>query len=473
MMQDLVLLIPEAVAILVLLILLVREIMAGEKAARYEGRTAFWGCFAVLGTLICSASKTGSAFNGTFLADSFSFFFKGFFILSAAALIPMSRSFFQKRGVSFGEFILIFWASLIGLFFLVSAQDLLLIFITFEIFTLSLYVLAASLKKEMPSIESGIKYLVLGSLASAFVIYGIALVFIASGSTSLPVIRDFFMANPNEPLMMLGILLILGGLGFKISSAPFQLWVPDVYQGAPTPVTAYLAVVSKAAGFAVLIRLLFTTFTPFEELSRSIFAVLAVLTLVYGNLGALGQTNLKRLMGFSGISHAGYLMIGLAVGKETGLQAILYYLLTYAVSTLGAFWVISLVGTASGNDRIDSYKGLTKRSPFLAAVFLIALLSLAGIPPLAGFFGKFLILSAAIQADLIWLALLGIAGALISIYYYFNIIKTMYFEDPETLTPLQVSVSSKIVISILAVAILLIGFWQAPFWALAGNASNF
>ncbi len=473
MMPDLSFLIPEAVVSAVLLILMVREILKSKNAKECSGWFAFFSTFAVLGAVIASAGKTGQAFNGSFIVDGFSTFLKGFFTLTAAAIIPMSRSFFEKRGVKkFGEFVLILWSSLAGLFFLASANDLLLMFITLEIFTLSLYVMAAALKKEMTSIESGIKYMILGSLASAFVIYGIALIYVAAGTTSLPGVREFFLANPHQKLMLLGILFIVGGLGFKIASVPFQLWVPDVYEGAPTPVTAYLGVASKTAGFALLIRLLFTCFTAFDGQRTWLFSALAALTLLYGNLGALPQTNIKRLFGYSSIGHAGYLMIGIAAGSITGVHAVLYYLIAYAFTNLCAFWVITLAGNALGSDRIESYRGLTKRSPLLAGALFTALLSLAGVPPLAGFFGKFLVLFAAVKAGLEWLVVLGVLGVAVSLYYYLSIVRVMYFTEPLEDSPIKVCPASKAILIVLIFGILAAGIWLAPFWALAETAAK-
>lgn len=472
MMPDLAFLVPEAAAILVLLILLVRETLKDKNSKDCTGWFAFFSCFAVLGAIVFAAPKTGTAFNGSFIVDGFSTFLKGFFTVAAAAIIPMSRTFFEKRGIKFGEFILIFWASLVGLFFLASANDLLVMFITLEIFTLSLYVMAAALKKEMPSIEAGMKYMILGSLASAFVVYGIALIFVSAGTTSIPGIREYVLANPDGNLMLLGILFMVGGLGFKIASVPFQLWVPDVYEGAPAPVTAYLAVASKTAGFALLLRLLFTAFVNFDGQRAWLFSILAALTMLYGNLGALGQTNIKRLMGYSSIGHAGYLMIGLATGKIEGVQAILYYLMAYGFTNLCVFWVISLVGNALGSDKLESYRGLTKRSPLLAGALFIALFSLAGIPPMAGFFGKFLLLLAAVSSGMEWLAVAGVLGVVVSLYYYLKVIKVMYFEEPDDTSSIHIAASSKAIIAVLIAGILIAGFYQAPFWALAENAAK-
>ena len=470
MMPDFSFLIPELVLTGILLLLLIGETIKGKNDKPCAGWIiAVAGCLTAAG-ISAFASKSGNTFNGMFISDSFSSFFKVFFSLSTAAIIPMSREFFQKNEGKFGEFLLILIASLLSLFFLVSSNDLLLIFLTLETFTLSLYILAAYLKKDMRSIESGIKYLIMGSIASAFVIYGIALIYTASGTTTLAGVREYFLTAPDNKLMILGILLIVSGLGFKIASVPFQFWVPDVYEGAPAPVTAYLAVVSKSAGFALLLRLTSAAFGPFDQ--RPLFAILSALTLVYGNLGALAQTNIKRLFGYSSIGHAGYLMMGIASGKLAGTEAVLYYLTGYAFTSLCAFWVITLAGNALESDRITDYRGLTKRSPLLAGAMFIALLSLAGVPPLAGFTGKFLVLYSAVQAGLNWLVVLGALGVVVSLYYYLSIVRVMYFEEPKNTSALPVPALARGIISFLILGIILIGFWQAPFWSAVETAAK-
>ncbi len=470
MTQDLMLLFPELILTAVLLIMTLLETLKGKSAGGRCFTLPFAGAWLGLGAVVLFAGKTGSAFGGMFLTDTLSTFFKIFFITSVMIILPMSGAFFRDRKESFGEFLLILWASLIALFFLGSSNDLLVVFVTLETFTLALYALAAYLKRSLISIESGIKYLIIGSLASAFFIYGIAMIYFAAGTTSLPGVKEFFLAHPGNTLMTMGMLFIISGIGFKIASVPFQLWVPDVYEGAPSPVTAYLAVVSKAAGFALLLRLLNSAFFAFEGGRPLLFSVLAVMTMVYGNFGALMQTNIKRLFAYSGIAHAGYLLIGIASGTQFGTQAVIYYLIVYALSNLCAFWVITLVGRASENDRIDAYRGLAKKCPFLAGAFFISLLSLAGVPPLAGFFGKFLVLLAAVQSGLSWLALVGALGVAVSLYYYLSIVKTMYFEEPGAEHPVTVCMGSKIVLTVLMAAILLAGFWQAPFWDFAKYA---
>lgn len=466
------LLFPEAVATGILLILLLGEILKGRGVPqKISTASVALGSLLVFLSLLPFAGKIGSAFGEMFILDPLAIFFKGFFALTLFVVISISREYLRDRRRD-GEFFLILWCSLIGLFFLVSANHFLLLFISLEIVTLSFYILAAYLKRDLLSIEAGLKYLILGSLASAFILYGVSELYIAGGSAALADIRIAFANDPSNRQMLLGILLILSGLCFKVAAVPFQLWVPDVYEGAPTPVVAYLAVGSKAAGFALLLRLLFTVFVAFDSQRILLFSVLAAMTLLYGNLGALVQTNLKRLLGYSGIGHAGYLLIGIAAGREMGTSAVIYYLIAYAFSNLTAFFVVTLAGRELGSDQISAYRGFAKRSPFLAAALFIALLSLAGVPPLAGFFGKFLILLAAAWSGLAWLALLGALGVAVSLYYYLSIVRMIYIEESTITDPIPVSVSVKFLLGVLILGIFLAGIWQAPFLHLARAAAH-
>ena len=504
-------LLPEAAAFGVLVVSTLTVIARSEATKQSQGwlrpfgarndgggfllTLSFAGIFLVLISLLPLAGKEEAAFGGMFILDPLAAFFKAFFTLVLAVVICMSSEFFPPphpplspqggEGKGEGEFLLILWTSLLGLFFLVSANDFLLLFISLEIFTLSLYILAAYLKHSLVSIEAGLKYLILGSLASAFLIYGISLLYVAAGSTGLPDIREAFRREPHNRLILLGMLFIISGLGFKVASVPFQLWVPDVYEGAPTPVVAYLSVASKGAGFALLLRLLFTVFIPFDSGRVLLFSGLAAMTLVYGNLGALVQTNIKRLFGYSSIGHAGYLLIGIAAGKEAGTSAVIYYLMAYAVSNLAAFLVITVVSRggvsppdagrgdrAPASDRIDACRGLAKRSPFLAGTFFVALLSLAGVPPLAGFFGKFLILLAAVRSNLEWIALLGALAVAVSLFYYLTLVRVMYFEEPNDASPLALSPFVKFILILLVLSIFALGLWQAPFFAFSLSAAR-
>ena len=310
----------------------------------------------------------------------------------------------------------------------------------------------------------------MGSLASAIFILGVGFLYIATGSLSFPDIREAALNNPS-PLIYWGFFLTLAGAGFKIAAVPFQLWVPDVYEGAPTPAVAFLSVGSKAAGFAVLLRLGYLVFPAFDGLKVALFTFLAILTMLYGNLVALSQTNIKRLFGYSSIGHAGYLLIGLAAGGLHGTTAMLYYLIAYAITTLTAFYCITLVEIETENNKISSYQGLAKKCPFLAGMLFLALLSSAGIPPLAGFSGKFLILLAAVKSNLYWLTFIGALGVAVSLYYYLSVVRVMYFEEPLEEGTFSVSPKHKILLLILAVGILVVGFFQAPVYNIVNQAA--
>jgi NADH-quinone oxidoreductase subunit N len=473
---NLFLLFPEWVVFGTLLLMIVCELVfpkASLEEKKSSKHIAFVGAWLAFFSVLPFAGKIDVAFGGMFILDPFALFFKTLLSLSLVVIIQMSEELFTQPGQKPGEFFLILWTAFLGMFFLVSSNDLLLLFISLEIVTLSFYVMVSYLKREMPSIEAGLKYLILGSVASAFIIFGISLLYIAAGSTSLPNISDTFEFQPRNPLMILGFLMMAAGLGFKMSAFPFQFWVPDVYQGAPTPVAAFLSVGSKAVGFAVLLRLLFTVFAPLAPFRPLFFAIVAALTLLYGNLGALVQTNMKRLFGYSSVSHAGYLLIGIAVGQMAGISALLYYFIAYAFANLAAFLVITIVGSQTKNDQIEAFRGLAKRSPLLAGVMFLSLVSLAGVPPLAGFFGKFLVLLAAVKNHLGWLALLGALLVAVALYYYLSIVRVMYIEEPLHEEPLKVSRISKVLLIALSIGILVVGLWQAPWMAFAETTARY
>lgn len=406
--------------------------------------------------------QTGSAFGGQFLADPLAIFFKFLFALSFIPIIQITREYFRNREERQEEFYLLLFLILIGLFFLVSAGDFIVMFIALEIVTLSFYVLTAHPKTDAKSIEAALKYLVLGSLASAFFIFGTALVFSQTGSLNLMDTLIVYVFNPENLLVNLGLALILSAICFKIAAFPFQLWVPDVYEGAPTPVTAALSVVSKSAGFALLIRILFYV-VPSVRIQHPIFFIaLTIMTLLYGNLGALRQTNIKRLFAYSSIGHAGYLLMAVTSG-DFGLPALLYYLIAYGVTNLTAFLVIIIVEKHHGSSQLEAFRGLAVRSPFLAGIFFMALLSLAGVPPLAGFFAKFLVLLGAIKAGLPGLALIGALLVAVSLYYYLGVVRTMYFEEPDSKSPVPVNTDSRVFLTLLAAAIVFTGLAQPVF----------
>jgi NADH-quinone oxidoreductase subunit N len=393
----------------------------------------------------CSCSLSGSAFGGMFVQDALAVFFKRFFLLAAILVLLVAVEFSDRIASGVSEYYSLIVFALSGMLFAASANDFVMLFVSIELITITFYVLTSFQRGKLVSLEAGVKYLILGALSSAFMVYGIALVWGITGKfnfNELAMVAANFATNK---VFLFGVLFILVGLGFKIAAFPFQMWTPDVYQGAPTPTTAFLAVGSKAAGFVLLLRVLFTAVPAITAHWTNLLIIISGITILYGNLCAIPQRNLKRLMGYSSIAHAGYLLLGVAALSSAGQVAVLYYLSGYLFTVVAAFTVIALVMRHLESEDISGLAGLNERSPLLAATLTIAMVSLAGIPPLAGFFGKFLLLKAVIAQGATnhgyyCLAFTALVGVVISLYYYFGIIRAIYWsrETPD-LSPIQIS----------------------------------
>ncbi|MBF0511208.1 MAG: NADH-quinone oxidoreductase subunit N [Candidatus Omnitrophica bacterium] len=405
----------------------------------------------------------GITFNGMFAMDSLAWFFKGLFLLTMVFIFAMTHEFFKNSDKTPREFYLLLWLSLIGMCLIASSVDFLLLFISIEILTISLYVMTAYLKTDALSIEAGMKYLILGALASGFFLYGISFLYGVGHSTHFDVIQHYAATHPLSLVMLFAMVLIFSAVGFKISAVPFHVWVADVYQGAPTPVTALLSVGSKAAGFIILIRLFFVVFGPWHANWQITFGILSAITMTFGNCAALFQTNIKRLLGYSSIAQAGYLLMAATIGTAFGIGSINYYLLTYLFSNLAIFLVITVLSIIVKSDAIEDYAGLSKRCPLLAFTMLMGLVSLAGIPPLAGFFGKFMLLIAVLKSPYLWLALVAVANIVISMYYYLSIVKRLYADNPVNAAHIQISLHMRVLMILAVLAILILGIVQGPF----------
>jgi NADH-quinone oxidoreductase subunit N len=358
-----------------------------------------------------------------------------------------------------------------------SVNDFVLLFVALELVTISFYVLTSFLRRQIHSLEAGTKYLILGALASGFTVYGIAYIFGTTGTTNFDVLSSRLAAAGNpSAAFTLGMLLVMTGLGFKIASVPLQIWAPDVYQGAPTPITAFLAVGSKAAGFALLLRVLLAGLLPVASIWIPLIMVLAGASLIYGNLGAIPQRNIKRLLGYSSIGHAGYLLMGLAAGTALGTGAVLFYLVQYAFTNLCAFLVIIAVSRTTGNDEIAGFAGLGRRSPILGVALFMAMASLAGVPPLSGFFGKFQLFAAVIEraatdGRYYALAAIGAGAVVVSLYYYFNVARAIYIDENEATTPIPVAQGMRAALYICMGAMLFLGVYQRPLVEAATRAA--
>ena len=443
--------------------------LAADVCLGAERQTPLWAvalagiALAGVALALLHPAPADQAFQGLFLVDPFARYFKGLFLLTAGVVIIMTRHFTHRLPSRVGAFYMLLFTALLGMLVLASINDLLMLFLALELLTFSLYIMAAYLKTDARSVEAGMKYLILGSVSSGFLVYGIALLYGFAGSTGFPAIRTALASGPVPLTAQAGLLLILAGLGFKIAAVPFHLWVPDVYEGAPTPVVALLSVGSKMAGVVAILRVLYGVFLPLQGMWASALALLSAATMLYGNLGAIPQTNIKRLLGYSSIGHAGYLLMGLSTASPFGMESVGYYLLAYLFGNLTAFFVIAAASDALGGDTLEGYAGLSKRSGLLAAAMFIALLSLAGVPPFAGFVGKLLVLLAATEAGQLWLVAIGAVNVAISLYYYLMVVKRMYLDPPPAASPIRVNAVNKVVLAFLVLGILAIGIFQEPF----------
>jgi NADH-quinone oxidoreductase subunit N len=418
-------------------------------------------------------------FHGMYRFDAFALYFKRLFLLALTMVLVMAADFSPRIESGVAEFYALLMFCATGMLIIASVNDFILLFVALELVTITFYVLASYLRRQIPSLEAGTKYLILGALSSGFNVYGIAYIFGTTGTTNFDKLAQILTmhAGTPAPALVLGMLLVLTGLGFKIASVPFQIWAPDVYQGAPTPVTAFLAVGSKAAGFALLLRVLFAGLLPVQSLWALLLLVLSAATLLYGNLGAIPQRNIKRLLGYSSIGHAGYMLMGIAAVNALGAGAVLFYLGQYAFTVLCAFLAIVAVTNATGSDEIPSFSGLGRRSPILGLALFLSMMSLAGIPPLSGFFGKFQLFAAVIErARTDWhyyvLAGTGAVAVVISLYFYLGVGRAIYLQEAEDASPIPVSRPMRAALYVCMVAMIGLGIFQRPLVDAAIKAAN-
>jgi len=422
-------------------------------------------------------AETTTHFHRMYRLDSLALYFKRLFLVATLLVLVMGAEFAERFESGVAEFYALVLLAATGMLLTASVNDFILMFVALELVTITFYVLTSFLRRQVQSLEAGTKYLILGALSSGFTVYGIAYIFGTTGTTNFDTLAVTLKNGAPGPAFTLGMLLVLTGLGFKIASVPFQIWAPDVYQGAPTPVTAFLAVGSKATGFALLLRVLLVGLLPVSALWTLLVLVLAAATLVYGNLGALPQTNIKRLMGYSSIGHAGYMLMGIAAVNALGAGAVLFYLGQYAFTNLCAFLVIIAVTNVTKTDEIAGFAGLGRRAPVLGLALFAALMSLAGVPPLSGFFGKFQLFAAVIErAQTDWhyyvLAGVGAAAVVVSLYFYLNVAKAIYLQEPvPDAQPIPVTLPLRAALYFCLAAIIGLGIFQRPLVEAAVNAA--
>jgi NADH-quinone oxidoreductase subunit N len=436
---DYIRILPEIVlSVWGMLVMFIEAMLPAEKSRKGLGLFAALGVIVALAATVCQASPqfAGYGFHRMLLVDHFSIFFHFVVLLVALASILSSLDYLRIQKIDHGEYYALILLGSVGMCLMSSAVELVLIFIALEISSIASYVLAGFRRHSAESTESALKYFLLGSFATGFFLYGIALLFGATGSTNIfDIAAALTAASHIEPLVYVAIALIFTGLGFKVACAPFHVWTPDVYEGAPSPVVGFMSTAPKAAAFAVLIRLIIDTASPHWFW---VIWVSAVLSMSIGNLGAIMQTNVKRMLAYSSIAHAGYLLVAFAssANHELGVSAAMFYSASYAAMNVGAFAIISVIcGKDEKNSQIDDYSGLGRRSPVLAAALTIFLISLIGIPMTGGFFAKFYVFSAALKSHLIWLTIIGMINSGMGSFYYLRVIVRMYMYEPLTAEP--------------------------------------
>src|SRR6266545_3056982 len=462
---------PEAIVVLTALVVLPIGLLT-ERAAAICAFVGALGLAIATGAVLM-LPHYASLFGGMLVITPLTSLFKVICLGLAFFTVCLVRS--EKSLRHLGEYLAVILLATVGLMLLVGSEVLLMIFIGLELLGLSLYVMAAFDKTDVRSAEAGLKYFLFGSTSSAFTLFGISLIYGMSGSTALAAISEKLAAVPVQPLLATGIIMTLIGFAFKIAAAPFHLWAPDAYQGAPIPSAAFIASGSKVASFVVLGKIVLVGFGPVHGNAgwhamvagwSPVLAVLAALSILIGNLVALAQTNVRRLLAYSAVAHAGYTLLGLVAGSRDGFSATLFYAAVYAITLLGAFGVVAVVRSETGGDDLKNFSGLAGRAPLLAGCMAVFMLSLAGIPPLAGFFGKFYLFSAALRAGgnygLLWLVVLALFGSFVSLYYYLIVLKAIFVDQPSLTTASSTAHSTpdllqRITVSVLAAAILLLG----------------
>jgi NADH-quinone oxidoreductase subunit N len=463
-------LITLEIAVIVLgLVVLLLDLWTPSAHKRTLGYLAA-GAVALIfvGSLFMTAAEPRYAFGTLYVLDPLALFFKRFFLLAAVLVLLIAVEFSDRIESGIAEFYSLILFALTGMMFAASANDLLLLFVSLELITVTFYVLNSFQRRKTLSLEAGVKYLILGAMATAFTVYGIAIMFGVSNTTSFDVLAANAATLAGSEAFLLGLLLVFAGLGFKMAAFPFQIWAPDVYQGSPAPATAFLAVGSKAAGVVLLIRILFSAVPEVAVNWGKVLMFIAGATILYGNLCAIPQRNLKRLLGYSSIAQAGYILLGISAMSALGVSAVVFYLAAYLFTVLAAFMVIAVVMRQVEGEDISVLAGLHHRSPLLAAAMGLSMISLAGIPPLAGFFGKFLLLKAVIEqgpADSAYYWLVGVAlvGVVISFYYYLGVVRAIYWSDkPADPQPILVSLPVKAVLAVCLFGMLFLGLYPSP-----------
>ncbi len=474
--QSLVFILPEiTVTVFGLLILTLDLILRERGRPILPWVTALGFVLAFAATLhIWEANQ--SLFASSYAVDTFALFFKLIAVISGFVVTLASIEYLRHRTPYQGDFFMLFTFSVLAMMLMASASNLLTIYLSIEFLSYTSYLLTGFLRNDKKSNEGALKYFLFGSITSAVMLYGLSLLYGATGSLALPDVARVFASTTDPSLSAVGLVataLLLAGLGFKISLVPFHQWAPEAYEGAPTPVTAFLSVGPKAAGFALLLRIFLTALPPLQDSLIPLLGVIAIATMTLGNLVAIQQTNVKRLLAYSSIAQAGYMLIGVVALNQSGgspfqgLNGVLIYLFAYLFTNLGAFICVIAIENATGIVEIPEYAGLVRRAPYIAALFILFFLSLAGIPPTAGFIGKFFVFAAALREGFLFLAAIGVINSVVSVFYYFSVVRAAFFMEPKDASPIRISPVLTAAVTVTALIVLLIMVYPDPLYNIA------
>lgn len=460
------LLMPELIIILTFILVAIFDLFNSIQKTVAAWLTIV-GCAIALYVSIdmLQVGMEGTEFSNMIQVDKYSLFFNVIFLVSTILVVLISMNYLGRTDRRQGEYYLLILLATLGMMLMASGNELIVVFLGLELMSLSLYVLAGYFQRSMASSEAGMKYLLLGAFASGFFLYGIALIYGGAGTTSIPKIASAITVNATSPLLLSGMFLLVVGFGFKVALVPFHQWAPDVYEGAPTSIAAFISAGPKAAGFAAFLRIFLEALQNIQSEWIVVVTILAALTMTVGNLVAIAQRNIKRMLAYSSIAHAGYVLVGLAAANKDGISSAMFYLLIYCIMNIGAFGAVILARTEDGESlMISDYAGLGFKKPLLALFMTLMLLSLAGFPPTAGFVGKFYIFRSAVESGQIWLVIIGAINTAISAFYYLRVVVAMYMREPEAELDFHPYPSLLIIaLTLAAIGVVLIGILPSYF----------
>jgi NADH-quinone oxidoreductase subunit N len=478
MRADLIALLPELVLATLAMVVLLAGLASGKPRHGLLSAGAVFALAVTGATLWLAARATDPAahyFSGMFALDRFAVFFKALFLLTSALVVLLSLDYLKRNDYRPGEYLALVMFATVGMMTMASGVNLAVIYVGLELMALSTYILAGYFRREVKSHEAAAKYFVLGALSSGILLYGLSLIYGATGTLDLATLaRVLASAKPGAPAMV-GVALLACGFLFKVAAVPFHVWTPDVYEGAPTPITAFMSVGPKAAAFAMFLRVFIGGLAPLAASWVWLVGTAAVLTMIWGNVAALTQDNVKRMLAYSSIAHAGYALVGLVAGGPAGVNSVLFYMLVYTVTNLGAFgFVIMLESRGYAGETVSDYAGLARRHPAAAFGMLLFMLSLGGIPPTAGFMGKLYLFAAAVNAGYVWLVVVAVVMSAVSLYYYLRIVLQMYLREGDGVEPADLVAApwTERVIWACGAAVLVIGVLPAPFLAAARTTAG-